>query len=85
MNRGYASYRISKTALNAVTKLLSEELAPDGILINSVCPGWVKTDMGGEGAHREVPEGASGITWAATLPQGGPTGGFYRDGKSLSW
>lgn len=85
MNGGYPAYRLSKTAMNALTKLLSEELAPHRIKINSVCPGWVRTEMGGENAPRSVEEGASGIVWAATLPDNGPTGGFFRDGKPLSW
>ncbi len=85
MNGGYPGYRLSKTALNALTKLLSEELAPHKIKINSVCPGWVRTEMGGANATRAVPEGASGIVWAATLPGDGPTGGFFRDGKPLAW
>lgn len=85
MKTGYPAYRISKTALNAVTKLFAEELKGTDILINAVCPGWVRTEMGGPSAHRSVEEGASGIVWAATLPKGGPTGGFFRDGKPLSW
>src|SRR5205823_1421971 len=55
------------------------------ILVNVVCPGWVATDMGGTGAPRSVSEGAAGIVWAATLPDDGPTGGFFRDGKPLPW
>ncbi len=85
MNGGYPAYRMSKTAMNALTKLLSEELAPRKIRINSVCPGWVRTEMGGEQAPRSVEEGAGGIVWAATLPDDGPTGGFFRDGKRLDW
>jgi NAD(P)-dependent dehydrogenase (short-subunit alcohol dehydrogenase family) len=52
---------------------------------NSVCPGWVKTDMGGAGASRSVEQGASGIVWAATLSEGAPHGGFFRDGKPIAW
>ena len=85
MNKGYPAYRISKTALNAVTKIFSEEAKGTDILVNSVCPGWVRTDMGGSNAHRSIEEGVSGIIWAATLPKNGPTGGFFRDGKSMSW
>jgi NAD(P)-dependent dehydrogenase (short-subunit alcohol dehydrogenase family) len=54
-------------------------------LVNAVCPGWVRTDMGGPGATRTVELGAQGIVWAATLPDGGPTGGFFRDGRPIDW
>lgn len=85
MDMGYISYRMSKTSLNVVTKLVAEELRGSGILVNSVCPGWVRTDMGGPDAERSVQEGIKGIIWAATLPEGGPTGGFYRDGEKINW
>jgi NAD(P)-dependent dehydrogenase (short-subunit alcohol dehydrogenase family) len=80
-----AAYRISKTALNALTRIMAHELRGSGIKVNAICPGWVRTDMGGSSAPRSVEEGARGIVWAATLPEDGPTGGFYRDGKSLDW
>lgn len=82
---GYPAYRISKTALNMVTKIFANETKGSDILVNSVCPGWVRTDMGGENAHRSLQEGVYGLVWAATLPTGGPTGGFFRDGKKLDW
>lgn len=85
MSSGYPAYRISKAALNAVTLIFANEVKGTDILVNSVCPGWVKTDMGGENAPRSLETGASGIVWAATLPYGGPTGGFFRDGKKLNW
>jgi NAD(P)-dependent dehydrogenase (short-subunit alcohol dehydrogenase family) len=85
MGAGFPAYRISKTALNSLTRNLAVELRDSGILVNSVCPGWVKTDMGGREAQREIPEGVKSILWAALLPTGGPTGGYYRDGKSLTW
>jgi NAD(P)-dependent dehydrogenase (short-subunit alcohol dehydrogenase family) len=78
------AYNISKAALNALTRMLALELRSDGILVNSVCPGWVATEMGGTGG-RPVAEGAAGIVWAATLPDNGPTGQFLRDGRPLPW
>lgn len=80
----YPGYRMSKTALNALTKIFSNEFQGK-IKVNSVCPGWVKTDMGGPNAIRSIEEGVDGIIWAATLPPDGPTGKFFRDGKSLEW
>lgn len=85
MSGGWPGYRISKTALNAVTKVFSEESKGKNILINSVCPGWVKTDMGGPEAERTTEEGADTIVWLATLPDGSPTGGFYRDRERIPW
>lgn len=82
---GSLAYRASKAALNAATRLLAAELAPRGVLVNAVCPGWVRTDMGGPGAPRDIEAGAAGIVWAATLPPGGPTGGFFRDGSPVPW
>ncbi len=79
------AYRISKTALNALTRILAAETRGFNILVNSVCPGWVRTDMGGPNAERAVEQGASGIIWAATLPDDGPNGGFFRDGQAIPW
>ncbi|MFI6918378.1 SDR family oxidoreductase [Nonomuraea spiralis] len=84
MGGGTPAYAVSKTALNALTRMLAAELREDGILVNAVCPGWVATDMGGPGG-RPVAEGASSVLWAADLPDGGPTGGFFRDGQPLPW
>lgn len=84
MSGGTPAYSVSKAALNALTRMLAAELKGTGVLVNSVCPGWVATDMGGTGG-RPVEEGATGIVWAATLPADGSTGGFFRDGKPLPW
>lgn len=81
----FATYSISKTALNAVTTLFANQYKDSNILVNSVCPGWVKTDMGGKDAPRSVQDGARSIVWGAILPEQGPTGGFFRDGKPLDW
>lgn len=85
MSGGTPAYRASKTALNAITRMLAAELKDAGILVNSVCPGWVRTEMGGSNAPRSIPEGAASVVWAATLGADGPTGGFYRDGQPLAW
>jgi len=79
-------YRVSKAAMNAMTRILATELKDEGILVNSACPGFVKTDMGGPmGATKSVEDGAKGIVWLATLPDDGPTGGFFRDGRPVAF
>ncbi len=85
MNGCCPGYRLSKTALNALTRIFADELQQTGVKVNSVCPGWVRTAMGGPQAPRSVAEGAAGIVWAATLPGDGPTGGFFRDGAPIPW
>ena len=85
MGGGSPGYRISKTSLNALTRILASELRGSGILVNAVNPGWVQTDMGGQNANRTVEEGADGVVWAATLPNNGPTGGFFRDRQYVAW
>jgi NAD(P)-dependent dehydrogenase (short-subunit alcohol dehydrogenase family) len=85
MEGGFLNYRISKTAMNAITRVLHADLHQYGILTNSVCPGWVKTDMGGKDADRSVDEGIQGLLWALSLPDHGPSGGFFHDGEPLDW
>jgi NAD(P)-dependent dehydrogenase (short-subunit alcohol dehydrogenase family) len=97
MGSGNPAYRLSKTALNAVTAMVAaqvrarsevqarNEVRGHNILINSMCPGWVRTDMGGSGAPRSVAQGADTALWLATLPDDGPTGGFFRDRKPIPW
>jgi NAD(P)-dependent dehydrogenase (short-subunit alcohol dehydrogenase family) len=85
MNGGSAGYRLSKTGLNALTRIFADELKETNILVNSVCPGWVRTDMGGPNAHRNIEEGVNTIVWLATLPDGSPTGLFFRDRQPIPW
>ena len=85
MGPGYIAYRVSKAAINAVTRVLAAETQGMGILVNSVDPGWVQTDMGGRGATRSLYKGAETPVWLATVPEGGPTGGFFRDRKPIPW
>ncbi|WP_417348322.1 SDR family oxidoreductase [Ferrimonas sp.] len=79
------AYRVSKAALNALTRVVASEVSDEGIKVNSVCPGWARTDMGGPQASRDPAESANWITWAATLDPQGPNGAFLRDGKSIPW
>jgi NAD(P)-dependent dehydrogenase (short-subunit alcohol dehydrogenase family) len=85
MDATYPAYNVSKAAMNAITRVLAADLRSQGILVNSVCPGWVRTDMGGPGASRSVEEGAASVLWAARLGRDGPTGGFFRDGRPVPW
>ncbi len=84
MGAGSPAYSVSKAALNALTRVLADELQAEGILVNAICPGWTATDMGGRGG-RPVADGAASIMWAVDLHDAGPTGGFFRDGKPLPW
>jgi NAD(P)-dependent dehydrogenase (short-subunit alcohol dehydrogenase family) len=83
MGGGSPAYRVSKMALNALTRILASELRGSGILVNLVCPGCVRTNMGGSSVSRPVEEGADTLVQAATLPNNGPTGGFFRDRRPI--
>jgi len=84
LSGGTPAYSMTKLALNGLTQMLARSLSGDNILVNAVCPGWVATDMGGSGG-RPIADGADGIVWAATLPDDGATGGFFRDRKPIDW
>jgi NAD(P)-dependent dehydrogenase (short-subunit alcohol dehydrogenase family) len=85
MGDGYPSYRLSKTALNALTCLFGDATHGSGILVNAACPGWVRTDMGGANATSSVEQGADTAVWLATLPGDGPSGGLFRDRAAIAW
>ncbi len=82
---GVLSYKLSKLALNGMTRVLAAELRGTGVLINVVDPGWVRTDMGGPGAPRSIEQGADTLVWLATLPDDGPSGGFFHDRAPVAW
>ena len=82
---GTPAYRLSKAALNAITTLIAKEVRDENILVNSACPGWVRTDMGGDNAPLTPEQGADTPVWLATLPDGGPTGGVYRERNLIPW
>ncbi|GIG71332.1 SDR family NAD(P)-dependent oxidoreductase [Phytomonospora endophytica] len=84
MGGGTPAYAVTKAGLNALTRMLAAELRGEGVLVNAVCPGWVATDMGGAGG-RPVAEGGASVLWAVRLPDDGPTGGFFRDGRPVPW
>ncbi|MEJ2515358.1 MAG: SDR family NAD(P)-dependent oxidoreductase [Gammaproteobacteria bacterium] len=79
------AYRLSKGALNLLTVLFARQLAGTNVLVNSACPGWVRTDMGSDEAPLSVEEGADTPVWLATLPDGGPSGGFFRQRQQIEW
>lgn len=86
MGGGYPSYRMTKLALNGLTKILAAELAGEaGVKVNSLCPGWVKTDMGGSSAQRQPSDAAREIADLVSIGSEGPSGGFFRYGEPANW
>ena len=85
MGARWPAYRLSKAALNALTAVVAAEVAGSDILVNAVCPGWCRTPLGGPEAPRSAAEGAADIVWAAMLPDGGPSGHFFRDRQIRPW
>jgi NAD(P)-dependent dehydrogenase (short-subunit alcohol dehydrogenase family) len=82
---GSPAYRVSKTGLNGLTAYLEGEYGDDGLLANSVCPGWVRTEMGGEGANKSVEAGAETPVWLARFRPGAPSGLFWRNKRAIDW
>ncbi|MCC7527583.1 MAG: SDR family oxidoreductase [Candidatus Melainabacteria bacterium] len=85
MGAGYAGYRLSKAALNALTCMVADELTSENIIVNACCPGWVRTDMGGKHAARSVEEGADTIVWLCQAQDGSPSGKLFRDREEQPW
>lgn len=85
MGGGRVAYRLSKVALNALTRTAAAELVEAGIKVNAMAPGWVQTAMGGPDAIRSPEQGADTAVWLATLGEDGPTGGFFMDRKPIAW
>jgi NAD(P)-dependent dehydrogenase (short-subunit alcohol dehydrogenase family) len=81
---GPSGYGVAKAALNALTVAVAQEL-PATVMVNAMCPGWVRTRMGGAGAPRSPEQGADTAVWLSTLPEGGPSGGFFRDRRPIPW
>lgn len=79
------AYSMSKACLNALTRMISSQGKNGNVLVNSVCPGWVRTEMGGPSAPRSVEQGVDSIIWLATLPDDGPNGGFFQDRRKIPW
>jgi NAD(P)-dependent dehydrogenase (short-subunit alcohol dehydrogenase family) len=85
MAAGWPAYRVSKLALNALTRILAAELEGQNILVNAVTPGWVRTRLGGEQAPLSPAQGADSIVWLSTLPDDGPRGGFFEGRQPSAW
>jgi len=82
---GSAAYKLSKLMMNGMTRVLAAEIGEGNVKINTIAPGWVRTDMGGANAPRSLAQGADTIVWLATLPESGPSGGFYEDRAPATW
>jgi NAD(P)-dependent dehydrogenase (short-subunit alcohol dehydrogenase family) len=83
---GYsAAYKLSKLIMNGMTRIMADEIKDENIKVNTMAPGWVRSDMGGPGAPRSLSQGADTIIWLATLHDDGPTGGFFEDREPISW
>jgi NAD(P)-dependent dehydrogenase (short-subunit alcohol dehydrogenase family) len=85
MGGGSAAYKLSKLAMNGMTRIMADEIKDDNIKINTMAPGWVRSDMGGANAPRSLAQGADTISWLATLPDDGPSGGFFEDRAPAAW
>lgn len=85
MGAGYAGYRLSKAALNALTCMVADELTSENIIVNACCPGWVRTDMGGKHAARSLEEGADTIVWLCQAADGSQSGKLFRDREEQPW
>jgi len=85
LGSSWPAYRLSKILLNIQTRIIAGELEGSNILINATCPGWVRTDMGGPSATRDIEEGADTVVWLALLPDDGPQGGYFRDRTLIDW
>jgi len=85
LGSSWPAYRLSKIFLNLQTRIIAGELEGSNILVNAMCPGWVRTDMGGPGAELSIEQGTDTVVWLALLPDDGPQGGYFRDRKPLDW
>ncbi len=85
MGGNHPGYRLSKAMLNALTLMLDSELKETGVIVNTMSPGWVRTEMGGYNASRSISKGAETIVWLALQEQGFPSGKFYMDMEEIEW
>jgi NAD(P)-dependent dehydrogenase (short-subunit alcohol dehydrogenase family) len=85
MGSGFPAYRVSKAGLNALTRIFASEVRGTNVKVNAVCPGWVRTEMGGPNASRSIEQGVATTIWLATLPDDGPSGGLFRDRQPIPW